>query len=131
MVGVSAALVALGIAGLRGADPVTVYPAMRLVAAAALAPLVLTALATGVLQAVWTGYGLVRLGWVRTKLALTAVFTVAALGVAVPGLGRAAEAATSGQEVTPAQQLVSTVTPSVAVLLVLFAAGLGVFKPGR
>jgi hypothetical protein len=132
MVGVSIVLVVLGVAGLRGTDPATVYPAMHLVAMGALTPLVVAALATGVLQALLTGYGLVRTWWVTVKLAITVAFTGVALLVAVPGLARAAEAATSpGQEVAVAQQVVSTVTPSAAMLLLLLAAGLGVFRPGR
>lgn len=131
MIGVSVVLLVLGVAGLRGADPATIYPAMHLAGAAALTPLVLAALATGVLQALWTGYGLFRRWWVTTKLVVTVALTGAALLVAVPGLGRAADAATTpGQEVSVAQQVVSTVTPSVAALLMLLATALGVFKPG-
>jgi hypothetical protein len=131
MVGVSIALIVLGVAGLQGADPATIYPAMHRIAAGALTPLVGAALVTGVAQALLTGYGLVRRWWVTTKLAITVGFAVVALLVAVPGLGRAAEAATSpAHEVAAAQQIVSTVTPSAAVLLILLAAGLGVFKPG-
>jgi hypothetical protein len=130
-VGVSVVLAVLGTAGLRGADPATIYPAMHLVAVRVLIPLVIAALVTGVLQALLASYGLLRHGWVTAKLAITVALAAVALLVAVPGLGRAAEAATAGHEVPAAQQIVSTVAPSSALVLLVVAAGLGIFRPGH
>lgn len=132
LAGVALVLISLGVAGLRGADPETIYPAMAQIAWTALVPLALLALGTGVVQALLIGVGLVRQWWVTVKLAVTALLAVVALAVAAPGLGRAADAATSaGQDVTQVQQVVATVTPSTALALLVLNAVLGVFQPGR
>lgn len=132
LAGVALVEISLGVAGLRGADPETIYPAMARIAWTALVPLALLALATGVAQALLTGVGLLRQWWVTVKLVVTALLAVVALAVAAPGLGRAADAATAaGQEVTGVQQVVATVTPSIALSLLVLNAALGVFQPGR
>lgn len=131
LVGVSMVILALGIAGL-GEPPETVYPAMYTVARFALVPLAVAALATGLLQVLVTGYGLRRHWWATAKLVITIVLAAVAVFVVVPGLGRAAEAATTpSASVTGAQQLTSVVTPAIALGLFLLTVGLGVFKPGR
>lgn len=132
LAGVALVEIVLGVSGLAGAAPETIYPAMALVARTALAPLALLALATGVLQAVLTGHGLFRHGWVTTKLLVTALLAGVAVLVAAPGLGRAAEAATAAdQQVTAVQQVIATATPTIALLLLLLNAALGVVRPGR
>lgn len=68
LIGTDLVLIALGISGVRGADPETVYPAACVVEAWLVAPLVVLALGTGVLQAVRSGWGLVRHWWVAIKL---------------------------------------------------------------
>ncbi len=131
LAGVALVEISLGVAGLRGAEPETVYPAMAQIAWTALVPLALLALGTGVAQALLTGFGLFRQWWVTVKLGVTALLAVVALAVAAPGLGRAADAATAvGQGVTQAQQVVATVTPSLALLLLILNAVLGLFQPG-
>lgn len=131
LVGVSVVILALGIAGMGTTAPETIYPAMHTVAQFVLVPLGLTALATGVLQAFVTGYGLTRYWWVTTKLVITTLLTAVALFVVVPGLGRAADAAVSSADITAAQQLSTVVTPAIALTLFVLSTGLGVFKPGR
>jgi hypothetical protein len=132
LVGVSVVILALGIAGLGEPAPETVYPAMHTVARFALVPLAVAALATGLLQVIVTGYGLRRHWWATAKLVITVALAVVAVFVVVPGLGRAAEAATTPSAgVTSAQQLTSVVTPAIALGLFLLSVGLGVFKPGR
>ena len=134
LVGVDLVLLVLGISGVRGATPATVYPAMHSVAAAALAPLAVVALGTGVLQALLSRYGLVKHWWVSAKLVITSLLTGLVLLVVIPGLGRAAAAATGPAPehyLTDAQRTVFVVTPSTALVLLLLMAGLGVFKPGR
>jgi hypothetical protein len=131
LVGVAVALAVLGVAGLTGAEAHTVYPAMHRIAQVALVPLGLLALAVGVAQSLLGGYGLVRHRWVTAKLLILAVLMVAALAVAVPGLGRAADAAlTPGADVAIAQQITATATPLMALVLFGVATYLGAFKPG-
>jgi hypothetical protein len=132
LVGVGIVLVALGTNGLLGAEPSTIYPAMYLVARAALLPLVLIALVTGALQAALTEYGPLKHGWVTAKLGITSLLTVAAVALVLPGLGMAAAAATAPDgRVTDAQRLVATVTPTIASTLLLLNVALGVVKPRR
>jgi hypothetical protein len=132
LVGVGIVLVALGTNGLLGAEPSTIYPAMHLVARAALLPLVLIALGTGALQVTLTEYGPFKHSWVTAKLGITSLLTVAAVALVLPGLGRAAAAATAPDgHLTDTQRLVATVTPAIASMLLLVNVALGVFKPGR
>lgn len=130
LAGVALVEISLGVAGLRGAQPETIYPAMAQIAWTALVPLALLALGTGLAQALLSGFGLFRYRWVAVKLGVTTLLAVVALAVAAPGLARAADAATSaGQGVTQVQQIVATFTPSLAFLLLVLNVALGVFQP--
>jgi hypothetical protein len=132
LVGLAVALTALGLAGLAGQDPETIYPAMHLLAGAALVPLGILALLIGIAQALLTSYGLFKHWWVTTKLAILTLLVVVAIAIAVPGLGRAADAATDpAAAVATAQQVTATITPITALVLFAVAATLGVVKPGR
>lgn len=131
LIGIASVLSALGAAGWSGADPETIYPAMSLVARAVLTPLIVLALVVGITQALIAGYGLTRHWWVTTKLVILSALVLVEVAVVLPGLGRAADAATTaGQEVTTAQQITATLAPATAMILMLVAASLGVFKPG-
>ena len=131
LIGADLVLLTLGIAGLRGSDPVTIYPAMSTLAGWVLAPLAVIALITGVLQAVLSAYGLFRFWWVTIKLTITTLLAGLVLFVLVPGLGKVADAAGSPADasVTDTQRLVYVIVPSVAITLVVLMVGLGVFKP--
>lgn len=132
LVGVSVVIVALGLVGLGDAAPATIYPALHAVAKFALVPLELLALGTGLTQVYVSGYGLIRDRWVAAKLVITAVLTGVAILVVVPGLGRAAAAATAEPVgITAAQQLTPVVTPAIALAFLVLAVTLGVVKPGR
>ncbi|MGH2352908.1 MAG: hypothetical protein ACRDJN_14965 [Chloroflexota bacterium] len=96
LLGADAVLIALGIAGLSGADPATVYPAGHLVARVVVRPLAVLALTTGLALGLLTPWGLVRHWWVTIKLALTLVLSGLALFVLTPRLGALADAATAG-----------------------------------
>ena len=85
VLGADLALLALGVTGLRGADPRTVYPAAHLLGQWLTAPLAVASLATGVLLAVRTAYKPWRYGWVAVKGVITLVLTGALLGVLYPG----------------------------------------------
>jgi len=66
VLGTDLVLLALGIAGLAGADPLTIYPAAWLVSAWLVAPLALLALATGLALGLLTPWGLFRYWWRRS-----------------------------------------------------------------
>jgi hypothetical protein len=130
VLGADLALLALGIAGLRGADPRTAYPAAHLLAQWLVVPLAVASLATGVLLAVTTTYKPWRYGWVAVKGGITLVLTGLLLVVLVPGLGRAAAAATATPpHVTHTQRLLYTVAPAAAATLLALNLTLGRYRP--
>lgn len=129
LIGADLVLVALGISGVRGADPQTVYPAAYLVESWLVTPLVVVALGTGVLQAVLSPWGLVRYWWVTIKLATTALFTLLVVFVLVPRLAETAGAATAGQAFTAAERLPLAIVPLVAIAVLVLNVVLGISKP--
>ena len=92
--GTDLALLALGVAGLRGADPRTVYPAGHLLGHWLMVPLAVASLATGLTLSVSTGWKPFVHGWVTVKAAITVLLTGLLVASLVPALGRAADAAT-------------------------------------
>lgn len=133
LIGADLALLTLGISGRAGSAPQAIYPAMNLLATWLIAPLAVLALSTGVWLAVRTRWGLLRYWWVTIKLAVTATLTALVLFVVRPGLGRAADAASSVAPqalLTEAQRLLFVITPSVALTLLLLNAALAIAKPG-
>lgn len=131
VLGVDAVVLALGVAGLSGADPRTVYPAMHLVAADLMAPLAVLALVSGVVLATMSHWGLFRHAWVTAKLIITALGTLAILAALVPGTGRAATVAVSGGTLGQRQELLYVLVPTVTVSLLVLNTVLGVYKPRR
>ena len=129
LVGADLVLVALGLSGVSGADPRTVYPAAYLVETWLVAPLAVITLATGIVQATRGGWGLVRYWWTAIKLATTAAFTLLVVAVIVPRLAATAAAATAGQAFTIAARLPLAVVPAVAVAGIVLNVGLAVYKP--
>src|SRR5215472_1267918 len=78
-IGAVAAFLVLSIAGLTSRNPEIVrgtYLSMDLISRFAIIPMCFAALATGILSAVGTSWGLFRYYWVATKLALTLVATL-------------------------------------------------------
>lgn len=131
LIGSDLVLIALGVSGLRGADPQIVYPAAHTVDAWIVAPLAILALATGILQAVVSEWGLVTYWWVTTKLAITAAAAVVVIVVLEPRLAASAGAAMAGESFSAAERLPLVIAPSVAVALLVLNVTLGLFKPGR
>lgn len=133
LIGVDLVVLSLGISGLRGSDPATVYPAMHTVASTVLAPMAILALAVGVVQGLLGRYGLFRHWWVTAKLVVTTALTALVLAVVVPGLGRAADSATglSAEALTDGQRAAFVVTPSVTFVLLVLMVVLGMYKPTR
>jgi hypothetical protein len=129
LVGADAVILALHIAGLRGADPATVYPAGHLVAQAVVVPMAVTALAAGVTLGLLTSWGLVRHWWVATKLALTIALTGVALFLLIPRTGAAAAAAKAGELVPDADRMRLVLFPAAAGTVLVVNVVLGVYKP--
>jgi hypothetical protein len=80
--GTDAILLTLGATGLASSDPELIraaYLTMDLLASAALVPLALAALGTGILLGLGTRWGLARHWWVLAKLVLTIVGASAAV----------------------------------------------------
>jgi hypothetical protein len=127
LLGTDLVLLALGISGLRGAEPLTVYPAAHLVGAWLVAPLAIGALATGILLGILTPWGLTRHGWVTIKLTITTVLTTLVLLVLVPGLGQAADDAATG--VSDPQRIRFAIAPAVASALLALNVVLAMYKP--
>jgi hypothetical protein len=114
-----------GVAGMRGADPRTVYPAAHLVEAWVVAPLAVLALGTGLVQALLFRWGLVRYWWVAIKLAITAALTAVVFLVLEPSL-----AATSAAEsLTDAQRTRVALFPAIALGLLVVNVVLGLSAP--
>lgn len=129
LVGAAVVLVGLGIAGLRGADPATVYPAAHLIDAWVIAPLAVLALMTGVVQARTTGRRLLAPGWLRTKLLITAATLAIVVLVLEPRLAASARHALAGEPQATGAFLPLVLAPAVATLLLVLNVTLGIEKP--
>jgi hypothetical protein len=136
--GTDAILLTLGITGLVSGDADVIrasYVTMDLLISAVLLPLALGALLTGVLLGLGTRWGLVRHYWVLTKLVLTIGAATAAVFSLRPSLNEAAANALR----VPLAELPTTgigqvgvgvtVAPAVALLVLITAVVLAVYKP--
>jgi len=136
--GAVAAFLVLSIAGLTTEDAEVVrgvYLSMNLISKFVIIPMCFAALATGLLQALGTPWGLFRYYWILLKFGL-AIFATFALLVHQFGVmaeaakrvsGAAAETLFSADLGPLKTELVRA--PSLAILLLLVAASLGVYKP--
>ena len=136
--GAVAAFLVLSIAGLTSHDAEVVrgaYLSMDLISRFIIIPMCFAALATGLLQALGTPWGLFRYYWIPLKFGL-AIFATFALLVHQFGVmaeaakrvsGAAAETLFSADLGPLKTELVRA--PSLAILLLLVAASLGVYKP--
>jgi hypothetical protein len=132
VIGADLVLLLLGLSGLSGADPRTIYPIAHLVAAQLIAPLAVLGLGTSVLLGILTPWGLLQYWWVTIKLAITAVLTAAVVFVVVPRLDAVATAVT-GQApslLTSGERLPLVIAPAVASTLLVVNVVLAIFKPG-
>lgn len=129
ILGADLALLTLGVAGARGADPRTVYPAARLVGEWVMAPLAVPTVVVGVLLAVGAGYGLGGNRWLVLKIGVTTLLLVALLAVVIPALRDAAAAALAGEALAPAQRVRLTAGSAASSALLLLNVTLGVTKP--
>lgn len=132
--GAVAVFLALAVTGLVARDALTVrsvYVAMGVTGWYVIVPLCFASLATGIVSAVGTTWGLLRHYWVTVKLAITVPATGALL-LHMPSVSRIADSATAPQ--WTADDLVGLRTQLVvqsgaALLVLLGATALSVFKP--
>src|SRR6266705_515644 len=136
--GAVAAFLVLSIAGLTSQDAEVVrgaYVSMNLISRFVIIPMCFAALATGLLQALGTPWGLFRYYWILVKFGL-AIFATFALvvhqfGVMAEAAKRVSGAAAEtlfGAEFGPLKtELVRA--PSLAIVLLLMVTTLGVYKP--
>jgi hypothetical protein len=87
-------------------------------------------LGTGLLQGLFTPWGLIRHWWVAIKLALTALMTGLVFLALLPGLRAAANIATGSGTLPAADRAQFLVPPSVASSLLVLNVILSVYKPG-
>lgn len=132
--GAVAAFLVLSIAGLASKSAETVrgaYLAMNLIGEFIIVPLSLVALATGLIQALGTEWGLFRHTWIWVKLLLTTIATLVLL-VKVPLIGfaarRAAETTMPDADLHTAG-LELMVHAAGGLLLLLVITAISVFKP--
>ncbi|MEV0158132.1 hypothetical protein AB0H57_31160 [Micromonospora sp. NPDC050686] len=132
--GTDAALLALGVSGMRHADPQTVYPAAYLLGRWLVGPLAVGSVLSGLALAAAGPWRPLRHGWVTVKLALAVVLAAAALALLVPRLGHAAAAAAVGPsplDMPRGDRVVAVAAPAAALLFLGINVVLGVFKPSR
>src|SRR5712692_9098379 len=136
--GAVAAFLVLSIAGLASHDAEVVrgaYLSMDLISRFVIIPMCFAALATGLLQALGTPWGLFRYYWILLKFGLAIFATIALLmhqfavmAVAAKRVtGAAAETLFSADLGPLKTELVRA--PSLAILLLLVVTTLGVYKP--
>src|SRR5438445_796007 len=136
--GAVAAFLVLSIAGLTSHDPETVrgaYLSMNLISRFVIIPMCFAALATGLLQALGTPWGLFRYYWIVVKFGLASFATLALLIHQFAVMGAAAKRVSGAA----AETLFSTDfgafktelvrAPSLSILLLLVSTTLGLYKP--
>lgn len=127
--GADLVLLALGLRGQLGADPVSVYPAMATLVTWVLAPAGLLSLLTGLVLARRTGRRLLGQGWLTAKLTVTSGLVLLVLLVALPGLLETAAAGQAGTPIPDRSRLVYAVIPVLTASLLLLNVVLGVYRP--
>lgn len=124
-------LVALGVSGVNGADPKTVFPAAFLLETWVVAPLVVIALGTGVLQVALSGWEMLRYWWVAIKLTTTVVFTALIVAVLIPRLAASADAALAGETFGTGDRLPLALVPALAIAALLLNVALAIYQPNK
>jgi hypothetical protein len=136
--GAVAAFLVLSIAGLTSHDAEVVrgaYLSMNLISRFVIIPMCFAALATGLLQALGTPWGLFRYYWIVMKFGLAIFATLALLihqfavmAVAAKRVSGAAAGTLFSADFDPLKtELVRA--PSLAIVLLLVVTTLGVYKP--
>ena len=129
--GAVAAVLALSLAALAVDDPDEVraaYVATELAGWFVLVPLSIASLVTGVVQSLGTPWGLFRHYWVTAKLLINVLATVVLL-LYMQTLGGLADLARHEVAIGELRSLSPALHGTAALLLLLVATALGVYKP--
>jgi hypothetical protein len=133
--GAVVAFLALAVAGMTSQDAQTVraaYLTMELIAWYALVPLAVASLITGLVQALGTTWGLLRHYWVLFKLLINLFATIVLLLYTQTldhFAGLAAETTLPGGDLSGLRSPSPVLHAGAALLLLLVAMALAVFKP--
>ena len=131
-VGAALAFLALAVIGFTSDDPVKVRGAYLLMAPAAwfvLVPLAHASLLSGIALSLGTTWGLFRYNWVVLKLGITVFATVILLIYMGTFREMAGVAADPVMDLTAVRNASPIVHAILALILLLTATGLGVYKP--
>ena len=130
-IGAVAAFLALNVVGLTSSDPMlsrAMFRAMDVCGLFIVVPASLASVLTGILQGLWTPWGLVRHRWVITKLVVSLLATILLLLHQFTAVREAARRAELGVPVGQiGVQLVLDASAAIAILL--FATVLSIYKP--
>ncbi|HET9495849.1 MAG TPA: hypothetical protein VFR15_16610, partial [Chloroflexia bacterium] len=129
-----AAFLALTVAGLTGQDAQVVrgvYIAADLTTGLVIVPLAFASLLTGLIQSLGTEWGLIRHYWVLAKLAITVLSTLILLMHTQPIgiLAQLARVSTLDSALIGELQIQLVADSAAAVVALLIATGLSVYKP--
>jgi predicted lysophospholipase L1 biosynthesis ABC-type transport system permease subunit len=116
----------LAAAGVSGADPAVVYPAISLIGLWVFMPLSFVVWIVGVLNSLLTPWGLFRHWWVVVKLAVTTLMLVLVVFALRPGLLLMGDL---GADLPDADRAGALFPPVVSTTLMLFATVLSTYKP--
>lgn len=129
--GAVAGFLALAVVGVASQDAETVrgaYLVMEPVGWFVLVPLALASLVTGLVQSLGTAWGLFRHYWVLFKLLIN-VFATIILLLYMQTLRSLADLAVESQDVSGLKTLSPALHAGAALVLLLVATGLAVYKP--
>lgn len=130
-IGAVGAFLAMNIVGLTSNDRElarAMFRSMNVVGLYAIVPASVLSIVSGILQGLWTQWGLLRHRWVLTKFIIGVLSTTALLLHQFTAVREAAHRAEQGVPVGQVGvQLIADA--SVAIVLLLFATILSVFKP--
>lgn len=124
--GVDLVLLTLGVSGMAGSDPATVYPAMGLIGTTLFVPLSVAVWVIAVVGAWATPWGVLRHWWIIAKLALTTVMLGLVLFALRPNL---VAAMIDGAALAQQQRLDLMIAPVVSSTLLVVATVLSTYKP--
>jgi hypothetical protein len=129
--GATACFLGLSVVGLASDDDEKVraaYVAMDSIGWLVLVPLALASLLTGLIQSLGTHWGLFRHYWVLFKLGINAFATIVLL-LYMQALASQADLAAASISIDVVRDPSPALHAAAALLLLLVAAGLGVYKP--
>ncbi|MEU3454227.1 DUF2269 domain-containing protein [Micromonospora sp. NPDC006766] len=124
--GADLVLLALGVAGLCGADPAVVYPAAGLLVTYLFAPLSVAVWLVGLASALLTPWGLLRWRWVLVKFAITTAMLGLVLLLLTPTVRRLG---TLGPDLAARDRLDLVIPPMVSSTLLIVMTVLSTYKP--